>query len=71
MAPSFVKLTLGDRTGTVPGVVCDGLTEFRELCHAGEVLGSLAGTRFIPVSEANSKLTESAPRTQTSTATRT
>ena len=34
----FLKLTLGDRTGTVAGVACDGLTEFRELCHAGEVL---------------------------------
>jgi 3'-5' exoribonuclease len=34
----FLKLTLSDRTGTVPGIVCEGRAETRELCHAGEIL---------------------------------
>ena len=31
-----VRMTLGDRTGTIPAV-CDGVTDARELCRAGEV----------------------------------
>jgi 3'-5' exoribonuclease len=34
----FLKLTLGDRTGSLPAVVWDGITELRELCVAGEVV---------------------------------
>jgi 3'-5' exoribonuclease len=34
----YLKVTLGDRTGSVPGVIWDGVVEARELCCAGEVV---------------------------------
>jgi 3'-5' exoribonuclease len=34
----FLKLTLGDRTGSVPAVIWDGVAEVREQCLAGEVV---------------------------------
>lgn len=34
----FLKLTLGDRTGSVPAMVWDGLAEIRDLCVAGEIV---------------------------------
>ncbi len=34
----YLKLLLGDRTGSVPAVVWDGIPEAREVCFAGEVL---------------------------------
>jgi 3'-5' exoribonuclease len=34
----YLKITVGDRTGSVPGVVWDGVGEARELCPPGEVV---------------------------------
>ena len=34
----YLKLMIGDRTGTVPAVVWDGVVEARELCLPGEVV---------------------------------
>ncbi len=34
----FLKLTLGDRTGSVPAVIWDGVSDLRDLCVAGEIL---------------------------------
>jgi 3'-5' exoribonuclease len=34
----YLKLTLGDRTGTVPAMVWDGVEQARELCCAGSVV---------------------------------
>jgi 3'-5' exoribonuclease len=34
----FLKLTLGDRTGSVPAVVWDGVAEIREFCVPGQVV---------------------------------
>jgi 3'-5' exoribonuclease len=34
----YLKLTIGDRTGSVPAVVWDGVAEARELCLPGEVV---------------------------------
>jgi 3'-5' exoribonuclease len=34
----YLKLTLGDRTGSVPAVVWDGVAQARELCCAGAVI---------------------------------
>jgi 3'-5' exoribonuclease len=34
----FLKLTLGDRTGSVPAVIWDGISDLRDVCLAGEVL---------------------------------
>jgi 3'-5' exoribonuclease len=34
----FLKLTLGDRTGSVPAVIWDGIAEVREVCLVGEVV---------------------------------
>jgi 3'-5' exoribonuclease len=34
----YLKLLIGDRTGSVPAVVWDDVTEAREACSAGEVL---------------------------------
>jgi 3'-5' exoribonuclease len=34
----YLKVILGDRTGSVPGVIWDGVVEARELCCAGEVV---------------------------------
>lgn len=34
----YLKLTLGDRTGSVPAVVWDGVAQVREHCIAGEVV---------------------------------
>jgi 3'-5' exoribonuclease len=34
----YLKLTIGDRTGSVPAVVWDGVAEARELCSPGEVV---------------------------------
>jgi 3'-5' exoribonuclease len=34
----FLRLTLGDRTGSIPGVIWDGVEAMRELCRAGEAL---------------------------------
>src|SRR5690242_14828032 len=34
----FLKLTLGDRTGSVPAVIWDGITEVRDMCIAGEIV---------------------------------
>jgi 3'-5' exoribonuclease len=34
----FLKLTLGDRTGTLPAVVLDGVNDAREACRAGNVV---------------------------------
>jgi 3'-5' exoribonuclease len=34
----YLKLTVGDRTGSVPAVVWDGVAEVRELCTPGEVI---------------------------------
>ncbi|HLY49529.1 MAG TPA: HD domain-containing protein [Solirubrobacteraceae bacterium] len=34
----YLKLTLGDRTGSVPAVVWDGVAEARAHCNAGEVV---------------------------------
>jgi 3'-5' exoribonuclease len=34
----FLKLTLGDRTGSVPAVVWDGVSDVRDACLAGEVV---------------------------------
>jgi 3'-5' exoribonuclease len=34
----YLKLTIGDRTGSVPAVVWDGVIEARELCVPGEVV---------------------------------
>jgi 3'-5' exoribonuclease len=39
----FLKLTLGDRTGSVPAVLWDGVEDARELCCPGEVVW-VAGT---------------------------
>jgi 3'-5' exoribonuclease len=35
---SLLKLTLGDRTGSLPAIVLEGLEEAGEACHAGEVV---------------------------------
>jgi 3'-5' exoribonuclease len=47
---SLLKLTLGDRTGTLAAIVVDGVEEARQACRAGEVvfvIGSfLAHERF-------------------------
>ena len=32
----YLKLTLGDRTGSVPAIVWDGVAEVAELCVAGK-----------------------------------
>ncbi len=32
-----VRLTLADRTGTIPATLCDGVPDAREICRAGEV----------------------------------
>ncbi len=34
----YLKITIGDRTGSVPAVVWDGVAEARELCLPGEVV---------------------------------
>jgi 3'-5' exoribonuclease len=34
----FLKLTLGDRTGSVPAVIWDGVTELRNVCVAGGIV---------------------------------
>jgi 3'-5' exoribonuclease len=34
----YLKLTLGDRSGTVPAVVLDGVPDAREACRAGNVV---------------------------------
>ncbi len=34
----YLKLTLGDRTGSLPAVVWDGVAEIRELCVAGQIV---------------------------------
>ena len=34
----YLKLTLGDKTGSVPAVIRDGLAEARELCRPGAIL---------------------------------
>jgi 3'-5' exoribonuclease len=34
----YLKITIGDRTGSVPAVLWDGVTEARELCVPGEVI---------------------------------
>ena len=34
----YLKLMLGDRTGSVPAIVWDGVAEIRERCHPGEVV---------------------------------
>ncbi len=34
----YLKLTLGDRTGSVPAVVWDGVTQARELCQVGAIV---------------------------------
>jgi len=34
----FLRLTLGDRTGSVPAVMWDGVESVRELCRAGEAV---------------------------------
>jgi 3'-5' exoribonuclease len=34
----YLKLTLGDRTGSVPGMIWDGIEQARELCLAGSVV---------------------------------
>jgi 3'-5' exoribonuclease len=34
----YLKLTVGDRTGSVPAVIWDGVAEARELCAPGEVV---------------------------------
>ncbi len=34
----YLKLSLGDRTGSVPGMIWDGLEQVRELCPAGAVV---------------------------------
>jgi 3'-5' exoribonuclease len=34
----YLKLTLGDRTGSIPAVVWDGVAEIRELCVAGGIV---------------------------------
>jgi 3'-5' exoribonuclease len=34
----YLKLLLGDRTGSVPAMVWDGFPEIRELCRAGEIV---------------------------------
>ncbi len=34
----FLKLVLGDRTGSVPAIVWDGVAQARELCRAGKVV---------------------------------
>jgi 3'-5' exoribonuclease len=34
----YLKLTIGDRTGSVPAVIWDGVVEARELCAPGDVL---------------------------------
>ena len=44
----YLKLTLGDRTGSVPGVVLDGVPEARELCRTGEVVHITAGFSVHP-----------------------
>jgi 3'-5' exoribonuclease len=35
---SLLKLTLGDRTGSLPAIVLEGLEEAGKACHAGEVV---------------------------------
>ena len=40
----YLKVTVGDRTGSVPAVIWDGVAEARELCVAGEVVH--AGGRY-------------------------
>jgi 3'-5' exoribonuclease len=34
----FLKLTLGDRSGSVPGTVWDGVSEARQICLANEIV---------------------------------
>src|SRR5947209_6666206 len=34
----YLKLTIGDRTGSVPAVVWDGVAQVREMCATGEVV---------------------------------
>ncbi|MGA9859521.1 MAG: HD domain-containing protein [Solirubrobacteraceae bacterium] len=34
----YLKLTLGDRTGSLPAVVLDGVPAAREVCRAGEIV---------------------------------
>jgi 3'-5' exoribonuclease len=34
----YLKLTLGDRTGSVPAIIWDGVAEIRELCAPGEIV---------------------------------
>ncbi len=34
----YLKLTLGDRTGSVPAIVRDGVADVRAVCRAGEVV---------------------------------
>jgi 3'-5' exoribonuclease len=34
----YLKLLLGDRTGSVPATAWDGVAELRELCRAGEIM---------------------------------
>jgi 3'-5' exoribonuclease len=34
----FLKLTLGDRSGSVPAMIWDGVAEARDLCLAGEIV---------------------------------
>jgi 3'-5' exoribonuclease len=35
---NYLKLMLGDRTGSVPAIVWDGVSEVRELCQPGEIV---------------------------------
>jgi 3'-5' exoribonuclease len=34
----YLKLTLGDRTGSVPAIIWEGVAEIRELCAPGEIV---------------------------------
>jgi 3'-5' exoribonuclease len=34
----YLKVTLGDKTGTVPAVICEGVAEARSVCRAGTVV---------------------------------
>jgi len=42
----FLKLTLGDRSGSLPAMIWDGVAEARELCRPGEIV--FVNGRFAP-----------------------
>ena len=44
----YLKLMLGDRTGTIPAMIWDGVEQARELCRPGEVVHTTGRFSIVP-----------------------